>query len=625
MTAAMTRLPSESFWPTGLSDSSIISPLALPRGASGYFDQVSTKPNLSTQVSSASQMPIRGKGVYSPLSPGARGPALPQLPQFLSPHLVPVGREPPQHRSTSLPPTHRQTNPGPNRARTNTGPGPTPRAVAALGLMQGPAVNGTLASGPMSSIPLPAGHPRAISADSVSSPSQSQMIRRLIQQNGRIREAWEAERKYMEANRERAEEVYKEERALMEEERTEWEAEKVQLLQEIERLQQHVLSLGGNVGRPKSGSMAGSKGPFKPAQSLRGGGAWEASPESMRSSMSSQGLTNMRSTGPLSQHQSDGPSNCALVGLEPTPFRAASLTELAVVPETEAGPVPIVDVQEIHPELEGIPIKASTIQKTTFTDSPSQGASKTSSRASSPPGSTRPRISSQDPKEQTLQVLAAEESVRLTMHAGHTPSHSLSLLPTVSSSGAHTVRSSGESTPRMALQTDGPGGGLGLSIVVEEATRSQVTVHQSGPETTADPLAAYHNEPEPLFEPSEDRELKGPLMVRNMPAHDEIFFRRLSDKLEEVIKDDQAALPAVLKDMDEGDDAAHQAILDPHPEGISGAHADAQHDGSSSAASDSGTEKERSSPRSSDGEELDIPLKFKRSINFGAPLGTFRV
>ncbi len=37
--------------------------------------------------------------------------------------------------------------------------------------------------------------------------------------------------------------------------------------------------------------------------------------------------------------------------------------------------------------------------------------------------------------------------------------------------------------------------------------------------------------PEPLLEPSEDVELRGPLMVRNMPAHDEIFFRKLSDKL----------------------------------------------------------------------------------------------
>ncbi|KAK0655226.1 hypothetical protein B0T16DRAFT_498812 [Cercophora newfieldiana] len=616
MTTTMTRLPSESFWPTGALEtsdsSSIVSPLALPRGASGYFDQVSTKPNISNQVSSASQVPVRGvrSHVYSPLSPGARGPALPQIPQFLSPHLAPVGREPQQHRSTSLPPTSRS----PNRARTNTGPG-----------VQGPTVNGSF--GAMSSVaPLPAGHPRTISADSMSSPSQSQMIRRLVQQNGRIREAWEAERKYMEANRERVEEVYKEERALMEEERTEWETEKVLLLQEIERLKHQVMSLGGVAGRSKSSSIAGSKNAYKPPHSLRCGGAWETSPESMRSSMSSQGLPTIRNTTSLPHLPSDGPPNRALLGLEPVPFRSVSLSDLAMVPEAETGPVPIVDVQEIHPELEGIPIKASTIQKTTFTDSPSQGASKSSSRASSPPGSTRPKVSSQDSKEQTLRVLAAEESARLTMHAGHTPSHSLSVLPTVSSSGAHTARSSGESTPTM-LQADGPAG-KGLPTVVEEAARNQRAESTEGLESDADPLAAYHDEPEPTFEHVEDRELKGPLMVRNMPAHDEIFFRRLSDKLEEVIKDNQAALPAVLKDTDQTDDAAQKTTLEAQPgtklDSKDEAQTEVLQDESSSATSDSGTEKERSSPRSSDGEELDIPLKFKRSINFGAPLGTFR-
>ncbi len=77
------------------------------------------------------------------------------------------------------------------------------------------------------------------------------MIRRLVQQNGRIREAWEAERKYMEANRERAEEVCKEERALMEEERAEWEDEKAQLLQQIGQLEHQLLLTGGDMHRSR--------------------------------------------------------------------------------------------------------------------------------------------------------------------------------------------------------------------------------------------------------------------------------------------------------------------------------------------------------------------------------------
>jgi hypothetical protein len=177
------------------------------------------------------------------------------------------------------------------------------------------------------------------------------------------------------------------------------------------------------------------------------------------------------------------------------------------------------------------------------------------------------------------------------------------------------------------LQTDGPAG-QGLATVVEEATQSQTTDRVGSSETNADPLAAYHDEPEPIFEPAEDRELKGPLMVRNMPAHDEIFFRRLSDKLEEVIKDNQAALPAVLKDVDQEDNAAEQTRPEVQPDAKPDVKPEVQteshQNGSSSTASDSGTEKERSSPRSNESEELDIPLKFKRSINFGAPLGTFR-
>lgn len=638
MTAIMTKLPSESFWPTGAIDSesrlpfppitsdsssSIISPLTLPRGAVGYFDQIVVKANPS-QIPSASQMPSRtsrGSHVYSPLSPGARGPA---LPQFLSPHLVPIGRDGSQLRSASLPPNHRSANAGRNRPRTNTAS--TPRTVPGFDVVQ-PApstlVNGVPSGAGVSSISPSAAQPRTISADAPSPSSQAQMIRRLVQQNGRIREAWEAERKYMEANRERAEEVYKEERALMEEERMEWEAEKAVLMREIERLQQRIISMGGTVGRSRDGSATSSKNAYALSHSLRGGGPWEASPESMRSSMSSQGngqrnATTVRHATSLPQLQADGPTGRALLGLDPLPFRASTTTELPPVPETEAGPVPVVDVQEIHPELEGIPIKANTIQKPTFTDTPSPNGSRSSSRTSSPPGSNRPRITSQSSKEQTLQVLAAEESARLTMHAGHTPSHSLSLLPTVSSSATHTVVSSGESTPTM-LQADGAAS-QGLATIGEEDSRPRTADALAADQ---DPLAEYHDEPETLFEPTEDRPLKGPLMVRNMPAHDEIFFRRLSDKLEEVVRDDQTALPAVLKDQEERESTG-QTESEVQPDTKQESKPDqpeAQQDGTTSAGSGSGGS--RGSPKSGD-EELDIPLKLKGGMNFGAPFGTFR-
>ncbi|KAK1758373.1 hypothetical protein QBC47DRAFT_139142 [Echria macrotheca] len=639
MTSAMTKLPSDSFWPAGAgenevrlpfpnlpsdSNSSVISPLTLPRGTYGYFDQV---PNKTAQISSTS---IRQSSVYSPPSSGVRGPP---LRQFLSPHFGPTARNGvPQHRSSSLPPTHRDPVADSNRPRTNTAT--TARSIAHLGLTQVQMTNGAPSSAPgiFSNGAPPMGHLRTMAVESPGAQSNDQAIRRLVQQNGRIREAWEAERKYLEANRERAEEVYKEERALMEEERAEWEAERAVLLTEIERLQQQISTLGGRVGRPRDGGNAAksSKTALHSTQSLRGGGGWDTSPESLRSSTSSQGNgprngEAMRNTVTLSHAQTDGLANRGLVSTEGSVFHAASSTGLPAVPEDESGPVPVVDVQEIHPELEGIPIKANTIQKPTFTftGSPTERASGSSSRTSSPPSSSnRPKISSQGSNEQTLQVLAAEESARLTMHAGHTPSHSLSLIPTVSSSGAHTASSSGESTPTMS-QADG-------AVNQETIILTTQKIRVRGAESLIapaypDPLAEYHHDPEPVHEAADDRELKGPLMVRNMPAHDEIFFRRLSDKLEEVIKDDQAALPAVLKDLAEEAEPTEQAKPDAPAEEAKQEKATGEQGGVSGAVSDSGsTEKSQSSPKSDEEAELDIPLKIKSSMNFGAPFGTFR-
>lgn len=623
MISTMTRLPSESFWPTGAIDTdpsfSVESPLALPRAlGSGYFDQITAQPDPSTLVASASQMPPKpGHRAYSPLSPGARGPALAQAPQFLSPDLGPMavpgtpgksnGNGDNNGRSTSLPPSTRSTN----RPRTYTSSS-LGMAVGAAGSVSGSAVSGTPPNaGPY---PLHAAnrHPRTASTDSSGAPSYTQIIRRLVQQNARIREAWEAERKYLEANRERAEEVYKEERALMEEERIEWETEKVMLLQELERLQKQVVGLGGLPARPKESV----------SQSLRGGG-WETSPESLRSPLSSQGNNHnvnnkigrqsLRNAVPVPQFYNE-----TSPGLS---YRAASASELPVVPEVESRAVPIVDVQEIHPELEGIPIKANTIQKPTFTftgSPPQQEGSKPSSTSSSPPsGSGKSKASS---KENTMRVLAVEESARLTMHAGHTPSHSLSVIPTVSSSGVQTVTSSGDSTPTMHL-SDGIAS-RGLPPLDDDTANHPRPADRLIAAVYPDPLADYYHEPEekpePVCQTSEDRALKGPLMVRNMPAHDEIFFRRLSDKLEEVSKDNEAALPAVLKGVEPDSELEDNTQVKPET-------AQAHNDGpSSTAASDTGTEKSQRSPRSDDGEELEVPLKLRSSMNFGAPFGTFR-
>lgn len=103
-------------------------------------------------------------------------------------------------------------------------------------------------------------------------------------------------------------------------------------------------------------------------------------------------------------------------------------------------------------------------------------------------------------------------------------------------------------------------------------------------------------------------------MVRNMPAHDEIFFQKLSDKLEEVSKDDEAALPAVLKDSERAE----------QPERQSRRQSDTQQ--AAAGADASGLKNDTGSPTGSDDgkPEPAIPLKLKTRMNFGAPFGAIR-
>ena len=122
----------------------------------------------------------------------------------------------------------------------------------------------------------------------------------------------------------------------------------------------------------------------------------------------------------------------------------------------------------------------------------------------------------------------------------------------------------------------------------------------------------FAEDSEPMYEPSEDRPLSGPLMVRNMPAHDEIFFQKLNNKLEEVRKDDNTALPSVLQD----------APLDDKTEGPA---EQPKTDEPEAAGSDHGAEGSKSTPKSTDEEDIaEIPLKFKKRLSFGAPFGEMR-
>ncbi|KAK6208853.1 hypothetical protein QIS74_12371 [Colletotrichum tabaci] len=614
-------LASDSFLPSAFTDhdpnmppSAVISPLSLSRMAtsSSYFDN---KPTPS----------IPGYSLYSPQSSGAvRYP--PQSQSFLSPHLLPNGPNGANgmnsldgafshdQMSRVVSPSHAE-----NMSTQKSSGFPPVVRVSPNGMP----------------------HPRSVSADAASAPASAQIIRRLAQQNARIREAWEAERKYMEANRERVEEVYKEERMIMEDERLAWEAEKTALLEQISRLKDQVtvidadkIRLQGALQRvelEKAGKVAGVTVAIPGTATRSGGGGADGPTELYFPGFSSQpndarfgfsnGTTERRPTtgsasasvspaqipsrfiSPVSSRISPSrqPETSPFIPLNPNmqPTTADAVDFLSSPKDEE--PVPIVDIQIINPQLEGVPLKAPAIHKSTFTDSgmtPPEN-SKSSSRNASPTGdSARSRRS--PTQEHTLEVLAAPEPDRLVMHAGHTPSHSLSVLGTAPGTEVATVADgTGGSTPTLA-PTD---------MSSNPATLYDVRARGDSSDLQDDDFGGP-DEPQPTLEATDDAALRGPLMVRNIPAHDEIFFKRLSEKLQDVSSGADAVPTCMKTPSEDGVAEDKENLLVAKPD------ADMASDRGSTTDRDDASESQRKA------EEIDVPLKLRKTTNFGAPLGS---
>lgn len=242
-------------------------------------------------------------------------------------------------------------------------------------------------------------------------------------------------------------------------------------------------------------------------------------------------------------------------------------------------PSKVIDVQEYHKDLEGIHLKESFVKMETFTDKRTGSGSKPSSKASSPSCSP-PEDTKALARARSMRALKADASSRLTMNAGHTPTVSLSIAHTGTS---NTVVSSGSNTPTL-MSGDG-------------AMSSDGNENKNESSEPAEPVstAVVGDQAPAILEPSdEDQELTGPLTLRNMPAKDEFFLRRLSDKLEKAASGEDST-PAVLKNSDDEDD---------------GDEANTELASGDSNAADS------------EDVEEDIPLKFKStSSNFGKPFG----
>lgn len=358
----------------------------------------------------------------------------------------------------------------------------------------------------------------------------------------RIRQAFDDERRHLQANRDRAEEVYKEIIDEMEEdharERTQWEADKYELQTQIMRLHHR---LEEAESRANGASCLDQK---------------------------------------LATYQSGSSSQTSPVGQPARPPHASRdklSSDSATTMDLELGqPSKVIDVQEYHKDLEGIHLKENFVKKETFTDTPSSSGSRSSSGRVSPP--SNPENVKLLARARSMRALKADASSRLTMHAGHTPTVSLSIAHTGVS---NTVVSSGSNTPTL-MSGDGA-----MSDDNRPESREPAEPVPTGIDDDREPA---------IMEPSdEDHELKGPLTLRNMPAKDEVFLRRLSDKLEKVTSGEDAT-PAVLKHSDDEDDGE---VPQPSVPATGG-------------DSDTGDE--------ADAE--DVPLKLRKaSSNFGKPFG----
>ncbi|TGJ83342.1 hypothetical protein E0Z10_g5427 [Xylaria hypoxylon] len=437
------------------------------------------------------------------------------------------------------------------------------------------------------------------------------LLHRREEYSRKLRESWQAERTHLEASRARAEEMFREERNMMDEERLIWAEQKTELESEIRQWKQRTEAVETEVGkltkllkttrsgeaklgRVYDGTVDKPVGNHRQGSSVSPGisGASTTAFRTPLDGISPSGLPPGRATIPESN---------PFVPLDP---RMQSISPENIATSKDRERVPSIDINEVIPGLEGVRLRAPAIQKSTFNDEKSPSPAATPGKVS--PSDLKKSSAESPPKTspaiKTQQALLAPEHHRLTMHAGHTPSHSMSFsnLPTLDSTAGNTAGSSGTSTPTSSNEPK--------NVDLDEVRNhgGPVTMPDANQESHADQGFCDDTDmPEEIrFEPSDDDPaLKGPLCLKNRPAADEAFLRRLSDKLEEVKANDET--PSVL----------NEPIISKPTEDLMGLKASfgIDHNTNDSHQDDS-----------LEGAEEDIPMKLKKSINFGQPLGRIR-
>lgn len=187
-----------------------------------------------------------------------------------------------------------------------------------------------------------------------------------------------------------------------------------------------------------------------------------------------------------------------------------------------------IDISLIQPELEGVAIKATAVApefaaKVLSPDyspaklSPTARPSALDALRMSPPGKNpkSPEEKAEENEKRTLQVVCEPVDRRLTMHAGHTPNHSMSKFEFLG--GERVEVESGEATPK-------------------DARRPDNLTRPSAPPCANDGTTDFDEDTD-----NGDKPLTGILGLTNESAANDIFLQQLHEKLEEARKSEGAS------------------------------------------------------------------------------------
>jgi hypothetical protein len=450
----------------------------------------------------------------------------------------------------------------------------------------------------------------------------------------KLRVQFDGEKAHMQADRKRMEE-------LMAEEREVWDRERILLFSRISQLEVElaeakagheaglpqtlssrapisnshgsILASESSNARSASGSMDSSSQsiPQETGRNADGTPFYAPAPRNPRRTFDSSETSELRVDDIIAPR--DIPICVTSKVLGPTDFIQSPLGtfDLESIPEITHESI---DISQIQPNLEGIHIKASAVnpsfvaqiispgytpsvlspavrapsrpeQDDTMISPPEQVDTTASPPSKSPPSrkSASPEEKAADKERKTLQVAAQPEHGRLTIHAGHTPSHSITKLKELFAIPDSTIAEADE----------------------DPTPRQRTADHSHHPSMAQDFYLGGDSSSDDTHNEDGDAPLTGPLGLINDPAVDNSFLQQLHSKLEEA-KRSEGNSPA----SESGDSIAGSITSN-----RSANRAMRSMRGSQETTNEEkeDEEKEDEGPR----------LRLKPSLNFGRPMGKF--